>query len=494
MIKKILLVIVGMLGLLFLAAWMFIPINGPLLDFMTGKQIEPPKSAQLGSAFTLPEGFQVSIFAQDVPHARMMRMTDQTDILVTSMRQGNVILLHGDRDNDGNSDGRTILLSGLDVPHGLDLFGGYLYVAETGRISRWPFDSQNRSIGDQEIIFDDIPPGGNHRTRTIGFGPDGWLYLSIGSTCNVCEEESPYRATIMRIRADGSDAEIFARGLRNSVGFDWHPHSKRMYATDNGRDLLGDDTPHCEVNEIIEGAHYGWPYAYNDREADPDYGAGHGDIINTSKIPVHSLGAHRAPLGMRFISAINMAAEYEGMALVAEHGSWNSSVLVGYKVVGLRFNEDGSVTESDFMTGFERDGQVIGRPVDIVQDKSGVIYISDDYAGVIYRVAHKDNPSAQFDNAVLDQQSARADLSGVDVAALYPVGQRLFDENGCAVCHVQSEETVGVAVKPLVDLKSRYDIDGILGVLRVPPGPMPKADLTAPEEQALAVYLLSLDP
>lgn len=484
--KGLLVVIVASVAL----AWIFWPstwvVKGPMLDFITGKQIEAPSEAMRDQRFRLPEGFHIGLFAEGVNNARMLRMTGTGDLLVSSMRPGEVILLHRDANNDGAADGRTVLLRGLDLPHGLALSGGYLYVAETGRIVRAPFDQVARTVGDIEVIFDGLPPGGNHRTRTIDFGPDGLLYVTVGSTCNVCIEEHPYRAAMVRMQPDGSDASIFATGLRNTVGFDWQPGTGKLYGTDNGRDLLGDDIPHCEINLIEKGQFYGWPFTFDDRVVDPDYGAGRETEIANSRVMVHGLGAHVAPLGIRFLSGHGLPDGYEGRALVALHGSWNRSVLSGYKVVALDFTEEG-ISEVDFLTGFEHGGDVIGRPVDIEQGPEGFIYISDDYAGAIYRVAYGD--------AVVSAglPASASDVADVNTAALEPfqeAGKDLYDQNACAMCHDPAEAPEGVQVKVLADLSARYQLESLAALLNAPPGPMPRADLTDDERRALAAYLL----
>lgn len=490
----------SLLAIIFVAGvgiWIWWPENlvakGPFLDFLTGKQAETPKPTEIQERFKLPEGFRIGIFAADVPHARMMRVTDTGDIVVTSMREGNVILLHKDADGDGQSDGRTTLFSGLNIPHGLALADGYIYVAETDRISRAPFNAAERKAGQLEVIFRGLPPGGNHRTRTIGFGPDGKLYVTTGSSCNVCIEDHPYRATMLQMEADGSGAKVFATGLRNTVGFDWHPMTGKLYGTDNGRDLLGDETPNCELNLIEAEADYGWPYAYDDKIADPDFGEGNEERIASSRAPVHGFGAHRAPLGMRFLSGTTTPRGYENTALVALHGSWNSSKLVGYKVVALRFQPEGTIEEQDFLTGFEENEDIIGRPVDIAQGPDGAIYISDDYAGVIYRVGWGEIAVGEPQHKASDALATEpfSDLSENARVSLIESGRSLFQENGCASCHSKIDAPEGVQVKELKTLKARYDARAIAQLLDTPPGPMPSyAHLSEEDKKALAAYLL----
>ena len=310
-------------------------------------------------------------------------------MLVSRPRFGGIDLLRRDADGDGRADGREALLEGLNRPHGMDLHDGWLYVAETGGVGRVRFDAaRGVTTGDIESVVTGLPVGGNHRTRTVRFGPDGWMYVSVGSSCNVCEESDPRRAAMLRYRPDGSGGQIYATGLRNAVGFDWRPaEPATLYATDNGRDLLGDDFPPCELNRVVEGGFYGWPYANGDNRPDPDLGARGRAHIARALPPAHGFRAHNAPLGITFVRGSRVPPDYRGAALVALHGSWNRTRKDGYKVVSLHWDPQGRIEERDFLVGFELDENVIGRPVDVAEAPDGSFYISDDYAGAIYRVA-----------------------------------------------------------------------------------------------------------
>ena len=254
-----------------------------------------------------------------------------------------------------------------------------------------------RLTGEPKAIVSDLPPGGNHWTRSVRVGPDGWLYVHVGSSCNVCQEDDPNRrAALLRMRTDGSDEETFATGLRNSVGFDWQPSTGKLYATDNGRDLLGDDFPPCELNELVEGGFYGFPIANGDRVPDPDFGEGQEQRIAASIPPAHDFNAHNAPLGINFVNDDDpLPSSMRGAALVALHGSWNRTRKDGYKVVSLHWGEDGTVEERDFLTGFLVDEDVSGRPADVLQGPDGAIYVSDDYAGVIWKVRYTGTPDGR---------------------------------------------------------------------------------------------------
>lgn len=352
-----------------------------------------PKKSELLDRLILPAGFSISIYAEGLQGVRMLAITKRGDLIASLPDKGELILLSTDANNDGRADRQSTLLRQLNRPHGLDLHQGGLYIAETDAISRIQFDAEKGNIvGQREtIVANDFPGSGGHWTRTVRVGPDDMLYLSIGSSCNVCEEKHPKRAAILRYAIDGSNGEIFASGLRNSVGFDWQPNSGLLFATDNGRDYLGDDYPPDELNQIKQAQHYGWPYASGNRIADPKFGPQHSAEILRSQIPVHNFPAHSAPLGMRFLNHKNLPEHYIGSALVALHGSWNRSTKQGYKVVSLHFDEHGKITEKDFISGFEIDEHVVGRPVDIVEADNGSIFISDDYSGRIYRVWYNKN-------------------------------------------------------------------------------------------------------
>ncbi len=361
-------------------------VNVPWRSIVGGASAPAP--SELEARMRLPSGFSISMFASGITNPRFLRFTPTGDLLVSSPAEGAVFLLARDVDGDGQADGTQRLIEGLHRPHGLEIRDGWLYVAEPDRVLRVRFASPRAVQGSPEVFVEGLPGGGNHRTRTIRFGPDGWLYLSIGSSCNVCIEEDPRRAAILRYRPDGTGEEIYAKGLRNAVGFDWRPETEELYATDNGRDFLGDDSPPCELDRVVRGGFYGWPHANGDRVADPDFGAGYEDRIRETIPPAHPFGAHTAPLGITFYRGSAFPARYRGAAFVALHGSWNRTRKAGYKVVELEWGPDGQVRESDFLTGFEVDEDVIGRPVDVAEGPDGALYVSDDYAGAVYRVSY----------------------------------------------------------------------------------------------------------
>jgi len=363
------------------------PVNIPVAVFRGGVEANETTLLQ---RIRLPEGFRFTVFATGLPGARIMSITPADDLLVSTPRSGEVHLLYRDDDGDGAADGRKTLLAGLTAPHGIDLHDGWLYVAETDAIGRVRFDAAGRRLtGEYERIVTGLPGSGNHRAKTLRFGPDGWMYVTVGSSCNVCVEQDARRAAMLRISPDGGRMEIHAWGLRNSVGFDWSPRDGSLYATDNGRDLLGDDFPPDELNRIVADGFYGWPWINGFGEPDPDE---HRTEPGSPAIePVHGFRPHNAPLGISFLRARSYPDDYHHDALVALHGSWNRSEKDGYKVVRLHWSEQGQITETDFMTGFLADDDVIGRPVDVVESTAGMIFVSDDFSGAVYRIQYQDH-------------------------------------------------------------------------------------------------------
>jgi len=362
-----------------------------------GAQVDPLSDAGLAERIVLPEGFSIRTFAKDLDNPRLLHVTRAGDVLVSAPQPGKVYLLERDANRDGVTDGVRVLLDGLDRPHGIDWDDGWLYVGEGDAISRVRFDPDTRVVeGEPERIISDLPNGGNHWTKTVHIGPDGKLYVSVGSSCNVCEETDPRRAAILRYALDGSDETIVATGLRNAVDFAWHPIEGAMYATDNGRDLLGDDFPPCEINRVVEGGFYGWPYANGAGIPDPDVGERAPEKVAASIAPAHALPAHSAPLGIAFYASRDereperdaFPERYHGAAFVALHGSWNRSEKQGYEVIAVWLHEDGSSSTEPFVDGFERDDLVTGRPVGVAFGAEGDLYLSDDYAGSVYRITY----------------------------------------------------------------------------------------------------------
>ena len=369
--------------------WGPVPVSDKrvMLDFLLGRGIAPPSAVTVAERLQAPPGFRVQVYSSDVPLARVMVFTPAGDLIVSRTRGDQVAILERDRNGDGVADGHRVLLDNLDGPHGLALHDGWLYVAERTGVGRARFDAATGQLGGPyERILTGLTTDGFHQTKTLGIGPDGWLYLAHGSSCNACVEKDPRRATMMRLRPDGSGAEIVATGLRNSVGFDWAPWDGALYATDNGRDLLGDDFPPDELNRIEPGRFYGWPFVNGFGVPDPEFG-GQYTGASPPTDPVHGFRPHNAPLGIHFLRNARLPAGYQRAALVALHGSWNRKSPDGYKVVLLQWRDDGRIEESDFLTGFLGPDGIIGRPAFVTEGPDGAIYVSDDYAGVVYRVS-----------------------------------------------------------------------------------------------------------
>jgi glucose/arabinose dehydrogenase len=478
-------------------------VNAPLGHMLFGKGGDTPSQTTVRRKLHVPTGLSIGVFAGGVPNARMLRFTPAGDLLVSNPRNGSILLLEPDRDGDGLSDGKRTVIEGLQRPHGLDFQGDWLYVAETDGVGRVPFDAKTgRATGPYERVVEGLPSGGNHWSRTLRFGPDGLMYVSVGSSCNVCEEEDPLRATMLRFQPDGSGREIFARGLRNSVGFDWQPGTGNLYATDNGRDMLGDDFPPCELNHVVAGGFYGWPYANGNRVPDPDLGAGHESEIAGTTPPAYGFGAHNAPLGIAFVQGGALGADLDGAAIVALHGSWNRTRKDGYKVVSLHWGADGSVTERDFVTGFLEDDAVIGRPVDVVQGPDGALYVSDDFAGAVYRV-WREGAGTETAKAATEAGAAAGAATGGDVfAALAPAerdaraarGRALYAELACATCHDAASAQRGMVTVKLAGLSSRYTPASLAEFLASPTPPMPAVERDVEARRDLAVHLLGAHP
>ena len=393
--------------------YIYVRITIGAVNFTTGQV--SPSTSKLASRIKLPPGFSMGVYAANIPNARLMRFTHTGDLLVAVPSDDKIVLLGRDANGDGKADYARVLMRGLNGPNGMDFYKNWLYIAETDAIGRVPFDHETgRLTGKYERVVTGLPGGGNHWQKRLRFGPDGLMYVTIGSSCNVCIEKDKRRATMMTFKPDGSDPQIFATGLRNSAGFDWRPADGEIYATDNGRDGLGDNFPPCEFNHIEKGHFYGWPFANGNNVPDPDLGEGHAAEIASATPPVHGFRAHNAPLGMVFVRGDAFPEAYRGAAIVALHGSWNRSEKDGYKVVSLQWNTAGDIVEKDFVSGFLKDGDVIGRPAEIAQGPDGAIYIADDYAGAIYRVAWHEKQSLEIPQTQVMEYSKSETLAAIE--------------------------------------------------------------------------------
>ncbi|MGP0629988.1 PQQ-dependent sugar dehydrogenase [Nitrospina sp. 32_T5] len=336
-----------------------------------------------------PKDLQITIFAE-APKARHMAYDDQGVLFLSQTKAGKVVALP-DADGDGKADRAVSIMKGGNGPHGLAFLqldsGYYLYIAEQHRVVRLKRTAKPFTFGKPEVIVTGIPTGG-HSTRTIKF-QDGKLYLSVGSSCNVCIEEHPWRSAIIRFDVDGKNEEVFARGLRNSVGIEFSPYSGELWGVNNGRDWLGDDHPREELNIIRLGKHYGWPYCYEDRVSDPDFGDQYD--CKLTEPPAHTFTAHMAPLGLEFYKEGALPVRYNNSLFVSFHGSWNRSVPAGYQVRRLQLDAEGNIQSDEvFIEGWlQKDGSKAGRPVDSIVSPRGELLVSDDYLGVVYRITGK---------------------------------------------------------------------------------------------------------
>lgn len=340
----------------------------------------------------LQPGFKIEVWAADVPNARSLALSDNGTVFVGT-RQGKNVYGLVDEDKDGKADVRYTLATGLDMPNGVAFKDGDLYVAEVSRILKFADIQNTLAQPSYEVVFDGYPSERHHGWKFIAFGLDGLLYVPVGAPCNICESENPIFASITRldISKPGSKPEIYAHGVRNSVGFDWHPVTKELWFTDNGRDLMGDDIPDCELNHATAaGQHFGYPYWHAGTIKDPDFGD-KGKPASAYIAPAAKMGPHNAPLGMRFYRGGMFPKSYHHSAIIAKHGSWNRSKKAGYEVEWVAMDASGKVTgQQTFITGWLDDDsqEVWGRPVDVLELPDGSLLISDDMAGCIYRVTY----------------------------------------------------------------------------------------------------------
>jgi glucose/arabinose dehydrogenase len=338
---------------------------------------------------TLPPGFHIAVFA-GAPHARQMAFSPGGVLLVTDTSDGTV-LAFPDSKHAGHAERMVVVLSGLNAPHGIAFHKGKLYVAEINAVRRYDWDETQLRAGNGKKIVDLPGSGGGHSTRTILF-TNGKMYVAAGSSCNVCGDDDKRRAAVTEYNEDGSGERTFASGLRNAVGLTVNPKTNTIWATDNGRDWLGDDLPPEEINDLgPDGGNAGWPYCYGDRV--PDRSQSKDYDCSKTIAPTVEMQAHSAPLGLLFYSGEMFPEEYRGSLFVTFHGSWNRNVPTGYKVVRIKFNDKGEPQgpPEDFISGWLRPGETkrgvwMGRPVGLVVGPEGALYVTDDSAGVVYRV------------------------------------------------------------------------------------------------------------
>ena len=335
----------------------------------------------------LPQGFRIDYYAKGVDNARSMALSP-SGILYVGTREEDKVYAVVDKDKDGQADEVVEIISGLDSPNGVALKDGDLYVAEVSRIIRFrDIDNTFRNKPKPEVVNDKFPTDQHHGWKYIAFGPDNKLYVPVGAPCNICKSENPIYASITRMNADGSGLEIFAEGVRNTVGFTWHPTTKELWFTDNGRDMMGDDVPPCELNRAPEkGMHFGYPYCHGGTIADPEFGKQRKCSEFTP--PVQNLGAHVAPLGLKFYTGSMFPGKYKNQIFIAEHGSWNRSKKSGYRVTLVTLDGNKATSYEPFAEGWLQGEEDWGRPVDVLVMPDGSLLVSDDKNDAIYRITY----------------------------------------------------------------------------------------------------------
>ena len=341
-------------------------------------------SVDLGD-IEVPPGFGIEIYA-DVPKARSLALGNDGIVFVGNRKASSVYAVVP---RERGAPKVVEILKGLSTPNGVAFHDGDLYVAERERVLRYenvqaPFDP----MPEPEVLDLDLPGDSSHGWRYIGFGPDGLLYVAIGAPCNICDRGDEGYAQIIRANPDGSGRETYAEGIRNSVGFTWHPGTGELWFTDNGRDFMGDGIPTGELNRAVQqGQHFGYPYCHGGEVLDPKFG--NGKSCSDYVAPAQKLDAHVAPLGVKFYTGTMFPAEYQGQIFFAEHGSWNRSRKIGYRVSMVRLDDGVAVSYEVFAQGWLQNEDVTGRPVDLLVLADGSMLVSDDYAGKIYRIYYK---------------------------------------------------------------------------------------------------------
>jgi glucose/arabinose dehydrogenase len=347
----------------------------------------------------LPPGFTIDLYASGIENARQMVLGDKGTLFVGS-RSPKKVYAVVDRNHDQKADQVLTVASGLTDPIGVAFRDGALYVAEVSRITRYDaIESKLENPPPPVVVNKDLPTESHHGQKFIRFGPDGMLYVPVGAPCNVCERtDDPRFATILRMKPDGSGTETFASGVRNTVGFDWHPQTRELWFTDNGRDLMGDDIPPDELNRAPKpGLAFGFPYCHAGDVKDPEFGSKH--ACSEFQPPARKLDPHGAAIGMRFYTGRMFPAEYRNQIFIAEHGSWNRTVPIGYRVMVAKLNGNEVTSFAPFAEGWLQGtgttrgntttGQTWGRPADVLVMPDGALLVSDDMAGVIYRISYK---------------------------------------------------------------------------------------------------------
>jgi len=363
-------------------AILFIVLFGLLLSFYFFKNDITPLNPTVLSSTPIPgkSNLQLQIFAENLGSVRDLELSPGGTLLASITSTGEVIAFSG-------SNKKTIV-SGLNKPHGLAFFNGYLFIAEETKVVRYNWDEKNLSIAVDKKLFD-LPKGGRHFTRSIVFNRDGKMFVSLGSTCDTCFEKDDRLAAVIVSDYEGKTPRVFSKGLRNAVFIALNPQTNNLWVTEMGRDFLGDLTPSDEINILKDGADYGWPVCYENKIYDKNFKEKDASYCESTEAPVYKIEAHSAPLGLTFINSKQFPSDWQGDLLVAYHGSWNRSTPVGYKVVHMKLQGEKIINEEDFFPGIVGNRKDIRRPVDVVFDKEGNLFISDDKAGKIYKISRE---------------------------------------------------------------------------------------------------------
>ncbi len=333
---------------------------------------------------SLPDGFEISVYVEGVRNARSLELSPNGTLFVSTRSAGNVYAVT-ERNGQMHID---TLASELFMPNGVVFRDGSLYVAEVNRILRYDdIEANLANPPEPVVVYEDLPDDRWHGWKYINFGPDGKLYVPVGAPCNVCAPDAPY-ASILRMNPDGTKMEVYATGVRNSVGFDWHPETGDLWFTDNGRDNMGNDLPSCELNRAPQaGMHFGFPYIHQGNLPDPEFGEGHTPADYTG--PAFNVGPHVAPLGLEFYTGSQFPAHYKHALFIAQHGSWNREEKSGYQLMVAHLNKQGAIISHEpFAKGWLQGEEVWGRPVDVEQMPDGALLLSDDQNGVVYRISY----------------------------------------------------------------------------------------------------------
>lgn len=338
--------------------------------------------------FQLPSGFTINLYASGLGNPRDLTFSQGGTLLVSSPNSDEVLALP-DKNQDRLADAKKVIIDGANNPHGLAFHKGKLFVAETDQVVRYNWDENNLEATKEKVLFP-LPKNNGHNRRTIVFGSDRKMYVSVGSTCNVCKEASFFSGTVIVSDAEGNDPKVFAKGLRNAAFIQINPSTGELWGTEMGRDFLGDNLPPDEINIIRQDLDYGWPYCYGEKIHDDNFDPNNANLCDNTQPPIYEIPAHSAPLGLTFINSSQFPTDWQGNLLIAYHGSWNRSSPIGYKVVRLKVSVNNIAGGEDFLTGFlpksatNGPESAFGRPADLEFDSLGNLFLSDDKAGNIY--------------------------------------------------------------------------------------------------------------